>query len=140
MIDRPVREQQRGFTLIELMITVAVVAILVAIAYPSYQAYTVRSNRAAAQAALMDIAQREQQYLLDQRAYATGANWQTALGNWKAPTNVANVYTIDVPAAAGPPGPPSFTATATPVAGTVQANDQRLSIDNFGNKSPVGKW
>jgi type IV pilus assembly protein PilE len=47
----------RGFTLIELMITVAIVAILAAIAYPSYREQVARSKRGDAQAALLDTAQ-----------------------------------------------------------------------------------
>jgi len=59
----------RGFTLIELMVTVAVVGILSAIAYPSYQNAIIKNRRASAQAHLADIAQREQQYLIDNRSY-----------------------------------------------------------------------
>jgi type IV pilus assembly protein PilE len=51
------RQSQRGVTLIELMITVVVVAILAAVAYPSYQDYVLRANRAAAQSVLMEAAQ-----------------------------------------------------------------------------------
>ena len=53
--------KQHGFTLIELVITIAVVGILAAIALPSYQQYVIRSKRSAAQAQMMDIANREQQ-------------------------------------------------------------------------------
>ena len=124
----------RGFTLIELMITVAIVAILAAIAYPSYRAYIVRNNRAAAEASLMDIAQRQQQYLIDNRGYAATPS---AL-NVTLPANVAQNYTVSIAITAGPP--PAFTATATPVSGGTQAADGALSIDQTGNKTPSGKW
>jgi type IV pilus assembly protein PilE len=123
-----------GFSLIELMVAVAIVGLLAAIAYPSYQSYLVRNNRAAAQSALMDIAQRQQQYLLDARAYAANL---TAL-NVTLPANVTASYTVAIALTAGPP--PTFTATATPVAGTRQAADGALSIDQSGAKSPANKW
>ena len=56
-----------GFTLIELMITVAVIAILAAVAYPSYQDHIRRGVRSQGQQFLMDIAQRQEQFFLDQR-------------------------------------------------------------------------
>ncbi len=135
-------QKHRGFTLIELMVTVAIVAILAVIVYPSYQSYLVRNNRAAAQSALMDIAQRQQQYLLDKRAYACDLT-STGL-NWTAPANVAANYGIAISIAPGtclaPATPPVFTATATPIAGSRQAPDGPLSIDQASNKLPANKW
>ncbi len=58
-----------GFTLIELMITVAVIGILAAVAYPSYVDYVKRSNRAEAQRELMRIANLQEQYFIDHRTY-----------------------------------------------------------------------
>ena len=63
-------QKHRGFTLIELMIAVAVIAILAAIAIPNFSSHTIKARNAAAQAFLMDIAQRQEQYLLDNRSYA----------------------------------------------------------------------
>lgn len=123
------RSMQRGFTLIELMVTVAIVGILAAIAYPSYQNYMIKSRRASAQAHLMDIAQRQQQYLLDVRGYAA----DLATLNVTTPSNVSTNYTITIATPAGPP--PTFTITATPIAGTPQATDGPLSINNTGVKT-----
>lgn len=62
--------RNRGFTLIEVMIVLGIVAILAVVAFPSYQEHVRKGRRAAAQSHLMDVAQRQQQYLLDARAYA----------------------------------------------------------------------
>jgi type IV pilus assembly protein PilE len=143
-----VKERAQGFTLIELMVTVAIVAILAAIVYPSYQRYIVRNNRAAAQSALMDVAQRQQQFLLDNRAYACD---DCSLYNLAAgcvsplPANVMQNYQrVAISLAAGtcalPPTPPAFTATLTPLAGTRQAADGPLSIDQAGTKTPANNW
>ena len=61
----------RGFTLIELMIAVVIVAILASVAYPSYQAYLRQGHRSAAQAFMMEIAQRQQNHLMNSRSYAS---------------------------------------------------------------------
>lgn len=129
------KTRSRGFTLIELMIAVAIIALLAAIAVPSYKSYIVRSNRAAAQAVLMDIAQRQQQYLLDNRSYAP----DTATLGVSVPSKVSSVYNIPAfTIAAGPP--PTFTVSAVPVTGNTQDGDGTLSIDQAGVKSPASKW
>lgn len=127
--------RNRGFTLMELMIAVAVVGILAAIAYPVYTKQIIKGNRASAQAYLMDVAQREQQYLLDSRSYAAT---EAALGT-STPTDVSKYYMISITATAGAI-PPTFTVTAAPRAGTAQAGDVTLSINEANVKSPSGYW
>jgi type IV pilus assembly protein PilE len=124
-----------GFTLIELMIAVVVIAILAAIAVPSYRSYLARGNRAAAQSYLMDIAQRQQQYLMDARTYATT---QAAL-NMTTPTNVTTYYSIQDPFTVGT-APNSFSVTATPIGAQASDSCGTLLIDNLGNKTPVNCW
>jgi type IV pilus assembly protein PilE len=132
----------RGFTLIELMVTVAIVAILATIAYPSYMMQMRKSRRAAAESVLMDIAQRQQQYLLDARSYAP----DVATLNVAIPSDVSPFYTItfcqSAASACQAPGgsPPAFAAIATPIAGTAQAGDATLAIDNTGAKTPAAVW
>ena len=130
----------RGFTLIELMIAVAVVAILAMIAIPTYTAQMVKGRRSSAEAVLLDIAQRQQQYFLDSRAYAPDV--ATLLGTATAtPANVRAYYTVQIdPQPVPPPVPPAFIARATPIAGTAQANDAVLTIDQTGAKTPANLW
>lgn len=124
----------RGFTLIEVLITVAIVGIIASVAIPSYSRYIVKGNRAAAQQHLIDLAQREQQFMADARVYkdsVSGLNMQT-------PAAVSKWYTIAIQVDDGPP--PTFKITATPTAGTNQAQDGELSIDQAGTKLPAEKW
>lgn len=60
----------RGFTLIEVMVVVVIVAILASLGYPSYVQYVTRSNRQAGRAMVMTIADRQEQYFLDNKSYA----------------------------------------------------------------------
>ncbi|MDH4022805.1 MAG: prepilin-type N-terminal cleavage/methylation domain-containing protein, partial [Gammaproteobacteria bacterium] len=68
--NRHSHEPSGGFTLIELMIVVAIITILSAIAYPSYIRYVVRSNQQAARSMLYAVADRQEQFFLDNKAYA----------------------------------------------------------------------
>lgn len=126
-----------GFTLIELMITVVVVAILAGIAVPSYRQHVIRANRSAAQAAMMDIANREQQFLLANRRYADTA--AITANGYGLPSEVADKYTLTVeaPSTAVPPG---YTIRMTPIAGRAQASDGELTLNSQGVKTPAEKW
>ncbi|HEY9210710.1 MAG TPA: type IV pilin protein [Methylotenera sp.] len=123
-----------GFTLVELMVAIAIIGILASIAFPNYLEYVKKGRRAAAQSHLMDVAQRQQQYLLDARSYA--ADLSTL--NVTTPTDVSSYYTITITVGDG--APPSFTATATPVSGSAQATDPTLTINSAGSKTPFDKW
>jgi type IV pilus assembly protein PilE len=128
---------QHGFTLTELLITVVIVSILLSIAVPSYRQHIVRSKRAAAQSVMMDIANREQQFLLANRAYADKATLEAS--GYAPPAEVTENYTWDV--APGGGLAPSFVITFT---GTgTQASDntpQPLTLTSTGVKEPAEKW
>ena len=122
------RGHQRGFTLIELLITVVIIGILASIAYPAYTQYLIRGRRSAAEGEMMNIANMEQQYFLDNRSYAD----LTTLGYSILPSKLQNYYT---PAATPNNGatPPSYAITFT--AKGAQLSDGDLTLDNAGNKS-----
>lgn len=124
----------RGFTLIELMVVAAIVAILAAIAYPSYQQYIIRGKRSAAQAQMMDIANRQQQYLLANRSYASKT--QLEGGGYALPSEVSGDYSYDITVGSGTP--PTFTITFTP--GGAQASDGNLTLGSDGTRTPSAKW
>ena len=60
-----------GFTLIELMVAIAIIGILAAIAFPSYQDSVRKSKRAEGKAALLDLQNRLERYFIDRNSYAT---------------------------------------------------------------------
>jgi type IV pilus assembly protein PilE len=68
---RVFRRQQAGVTLMELLIVVAIISIISAVAYPSYTQFVTRSKRTAGATALMQIADRQQQFFMDNKRYAT---------------------------------------------------------------------
>ncbi len=126
-------KKHKGFTLIELMITIVIVAILASIAIPSYREYVIRGNRTAAQAAMMEIATQQQQFFVANRAYATEEQLGFAL-----PAEVAENYDLEIDLDGGPP--PGFEIRFTPNPDSGQAGDVTLTLNSEGVKSPAEKW
>ncbi|HEX2518076.1 MAG TPA: type IV pilin protein [Castellaniella sp.] len=129
-----VETRARGFTLIELMITVAVIAILAAIAVPSYYQYTLRSNRSAAESFMQEVAGAQERYMVDSRQFA--GNLST-LG-YTVPNTVAPNYKVDLATTGSVSGgtPPGYTITATPINSQVRDTGcATLILNDDGNKT-----
>lgn len=133
-------KRQIGFTLIELMIVVTVIAILSAIAYPSYQNHVRKARRSAAQQMMLSAASQEDQYLVINRQYTddfTVMNFKA--DGWDCTTvttKCSNDYYDTTIAKDNTATPPTFTITAVPKGS--QASDGNLTLDSTGAKT--GTW
>ena len=115
-----------GFTLIELMIVVAIVGILSAIAYPSYQQHVRSSRRADAQAALSELAQFMERRFTETNSYAAAG----PLPFTQSPRDGTAVYNLTLPAVAAN----TFTLQAAPIAGGPQVGDGNMQLAETGAK------
>lgn len=125
-----------GFTLVELIVVMAVVAILAAIAIPSYSQYVLRNNRAQAQVVMSQVASLQQQYLLNRRQYGSLADLGATV-----PADVAAHYNVTVATDLPAVGSPTFTLTATPIGGQASDRCGTMTLDQAGAKTPAsGCW
>jgi type IV pilus assembly protein PilE len=129
----------RGFTLVELTVTMAIIAILAALAFPSYQNYVLRGNRSDAQRLMTTIANREAQYLLDARTYtaalaATGLNI-SGLDGWACTDATCTNGQYNVSVALGATAADGFTVTAAPIGR--QTRDGTLTLTSAGSRTRI---
>lgn len=117
-------KEQKGFTLIELMIVVAIVAILAAIAYPAYQRHVLRSHRVDVEREMMELAQNLERCMTRTNAYN-----QCGISGGASESGRYKIAIDPLSASA-------YTLTATPQSKGNQAKDEckNLSLDHKGVK------
>jgi len=125
-----------GFTLVELLITVAIIGILASVAYPSYTDFVIRSNRSEGLRELLRYANLQEQVFVDSRSYASDMK---GLGESTATIKTESEnYIISVQA-----GSTATTFTLQAVAQGNQGNDtgcKTLTVDQIGTKGPTICW
>jgi prepilin-type N-terminal cleavage/methylation domain-containing protein len=144
---RPFRRRPAGFTLIELMVTVAIVAILAAIAYPSYRNYVIRGQLVSATNGLSALRANMERFYQDNRTYVT-------VGTFVSPCTVAppsGPFTLSC-TGAGAPTATTYILTATGSGNTDgfvftvdQTNVQQTTVSspapsNWTTGSPFACW
>lgn len=127
----PSPQRQRGFTLTEMMIVIAIIGIISAFAYPSYVEQVRKSKRSDAKIALQQIAQRQESHFIKNYSYASTL---TAMG-YAADTipSPENDYQITIDSASAT----AYTLKATPASTSGQAQDKlcaAFTLDQMGRK------
>jgi type IV pilus assembly protein PilE len=115
------RKPMTGFTLVELVVTVAILGILVSIAIPAYTSYVQKGNRPAAKTALLELAAREESYYALQNTYGQASELYSSstMTSIPVPSSSQNYYTVTVASATSS----GYTLQATPVSSSIQASD-----------------
>jgi len=113
-------DKRKGFTIIELMVALAIIGILAAIAYPIYTSFTTRANRALAMTEVTRIAQLQERFYMDNRTYGT----LTGLGF------AANTIGLDSQGDPVAAGAGLYDVTITPAPTATQFTVQAVATNN----------
>lgn len=128
--------QKSGFTLIELMIVVAIIGILTAIAYPSYQSHVVKTRRVTAESCLLELAQFMERYYTSNMSYA-----DADLPTTQCQTDLGDFYTFQFAASTPTAATYTIQAVAKGSQATSDSSCATLAITHTGTKSPTtGCW
>lgn len=137
------KQTQQGFTLIELMVTVAIIGIMAGIAYPSYQDSVMKSRRADATGVLLGMMNAMERHFTESNSFcdaggtggadSCGASTTNDTGTssiYSIPTETATYYTITISAAAAG----SYTLSAVPAGGQAADACGTLTLTHTGVK------
>ena len=150
------RSGNGGFSLMELMIALAIIGILMSMGVPIYKEYLIRANQAAAKAVLLEVSSRQEQYLMKAGTFSssyTGTGCVFSELAYTVPAEVCDKFDITLTAGTNTAstvvamqGLPIFRVSASGKAGTIQAGfpaagaTTEYSINQFGLKLPVIAW
>lgn len=139
------RRRQRGVTLMELMTVVTIISIIAAVSYPSYEQFIVRAKRSTGTSMLLQVADRQQQYFMDNKRYAAsminlGFDDPTVMigddGNIVSASDDDRVYGISLSNTTAT----TYTLTATPQLRQAEKDSTcgNLTLDHSGDKGASG--
>ncbi len=116
--------KQAGYSLVELMVVVLLMALLMAVAIPGYRGYTQRAHRSDATIQLMRVAAQQERFYVQNGTYASNALLTTAQPAGLGFSGISDRGDYDISTAAGPGGlAVAYTVSATPAAGGTQTDD-----------------
>jgi type IV pilus assembly protein PilE len=143
MIPKPVNHRERGMTLVEILIVTVIIAVLAAVALPSYWNQVQKSRRSEAKSTLTQLSTLQQQFRTEQNRYTTDL---TILGfpnaGWNDTENGYYEFSVNA-ATAGCPIATCFTLQVRPKAGGPQEDDPwtyQLLSDGRKQRSDGGAW
>ena len=128
-----------GFSLLEILLVLAISALLMLLAVPGYQAGLQKGRRAEAIAALLEVSAQQEQHLIDRARYTADLRELGYRG--REALSQSGLYAVRAQACHGGALSHCYVLTATPASGSSQAADQRctsLSLDSAGRRSATG--
>jgi type IV pilus assembly protein PilE len=126
------KRTNKGFTLIELMIVVAIIGILAAVGYPAYTSSVKKGNRADAIDSLLSLAGRMEEYYINNDSYAGATINAAGTGTVGSNKTSDDLYTLSITSATAF----AYSLTATPK--TADAECSTLTLNSLGQKSATG--
>jgi len=131
------RNQSKGFTLIEVMITCVIISILMAIGWPMYQNYVIKSRRSASVLCLMEYSQYMERFYNSNLSYSTDTSGNpNTLPAFSCATSVSDFYTFSLPSSSAT----AYTLRATPKGVQSQKDTEcgTLSLQSTGSRTASG--
>ena len=123
--------RQLGFSLLELLVVMTIVAVLAAVAYPNYQRYVTRTHHIVAQQYLLALSGQQTQRLFENHGYSESPETLGML----VPKRVLSHYTVAIINVDNSASPPTYTLQATPKDQSNQQAVGTLTLNHLGQKS-----